>query len=80
MILQKRQQICVHNFVFIQRPYHISSNTNLPDVIQMFESSCLMFPSSWSKNFKDLLKKVNVFSSICTDICNKWGGGGAKAC
>ncbi|XP_028391082.1 serine/threonine-protein kinase 32A-like [Dendronephthya gigantea] len=41
-----------------KRPYHINSNTNLSDVIQMFESSCLMCPSSWTKNFKNLIQKL----------------------
>ncbi|XP_046851658.1 serine/threonine-protein kinase 32A-like isoform X2 [Xenia sp. Carnegie-2017] len=41
-----------------KRPYHITAGTNTAEIIQMFDSSCVILPNNWSKNFKDLVKKL----------------------
>lgn len=50
--------ICIFEIMRGKRPYHIHSNISLSDIIQMFESTCLIFPSSWSKDFKNLVRQL----------------------
>lgn len=45
-------------FFSLQRPYHIRSSTSSKEIVNMFETAIVTYPSAWSQEMVSLLKKV----------------------
>nr|XP_021481954.1 serine/threonine-protein kinase 32A [Meriones unguiculatus] len=42
----------------MQRPYHIRSSTSSKEIVNMFETAIVTYPSAWSPEMVSLLKKL----------------------